>query len=130
MKLKTFNAENCVSSRTLKPSVRICTKSGVISFNKEAASRMNLNDGDQVTIHQSEEEESDWFVSKVNESGFQLRAATQGGSLLFNNTTLCRMIADSVNYIGQSGKLMVGSEPVTSGEVKYWPLITASLRNK
>lgn len=132
MNLKTYNAENCRASRSNRPVIGINVKSGVFSINREAADLMGLKSGDKVEIHQDQDNEGDWYLAKSNGVGFPVRMPKDDAArvLVFNNTRLCRAIADSVVYTGRSGKLLVGTDPVTYEKVKYWPLITANLKNK
>lgn len=129
MKLKEYNSENCVSlGRTHSPSISINTKTGLIRISVSAANLIGLADGDQVKFHQDEEEESDWYLEKVPSGGFAIREHT--GSMIFNNTSLTRKIADSVEFQDKTGKCLVAGKPTEFQKRKLWGVLTSTLRNK
>lgn len=91
---------------------------------------MGLNPGDEVAAAYDEKEEQ-WFFAKVKSGGFPLRAGTGNSmSLLFNNKALSDKIAESIAYQERSGKCLVGAEPIVENKIEYWPIITASLKNR
>ncbi len=132
MKLKEFNTENTVSTRGggTTPSIGIILKSGLFNLNQAACDLMGLKAGDQVVIHQDEEHVEDWYLEKVNSKGFVVRSKpqTQKG-LLFNNTSIARQIAGSVEYNGSGGKLLIAGKATGFEKRKLWGLITIGLRN-
>lgn len=135
MKLKLFNSENTISIRGggKVPSLSINQKAGLFSLNKEACTLIGLSDGDQIIIHQDEDEEADWYLEKVEEKGFVLRSKENVSSgLLFNNTALVRAIAASVEFTDNGGKALIGGTPteMEKGKRKLWGILTTSLRNK
>lgn len=129
MKLKTFNAETCIVKRNGKPTVGINFKMGLFRFNKECCELIGLKEGAKVSLHQDEEEPTDWYLLVNDEKGFETRRkenVTPG--LLFNNSSLAKQIAESTEYEGKSAALAIGKEAVKYEKKLYWPLITASLK--
>jgi hypothetical protein len=134
MKLKEFNAENTTTLRgagvNATPKIGLNTKVGLFNFNKPACELMGLKKGDQIIIHQDEEDPENWFLEKVKQKGFTLRDkenVTKG--LLFNNTTLARAIGASVSFTGQSGRILIAGKPTEFEKRKLWGLLTSSLKN-
>lgn len=127
MKLKTFNTQNIQPTRSSSPFIGINTKTGVFAINRTAAEAIGIKDGDQVQFHQEEDSPENWYIEKVKDGGFTVRLANDRGILLFNNTTLSRMIFASVECESVSGRVLVG-EAIKSGKQTLSTLITASLK--
>jgi hypothetical protein len=131
MKLKEFNAENTISTRTSAPVIGMNLKNGLFNINREVCDLIGLGDGDSVVFHQDQEDEQNWYLEKVKEKGFSVRKkenVTKG--VIFNNTTLARAIAKSVAFEGASGRLLVAGKFTEFQRRKLWGIITTSLRNK
>lgn len=130
MKLKEFNAENTIS-RVGSSYMSFNTKSGVINFNKNACDHIGLQAGDSLILHQDEEDCESWFIEKATDEhcvGFSLRGKDIKNGLAFNNATLARALADSLNYRDQSGKILIASQPTEFENRTLYGLLTASLK--
>jgi len=127
MKLKEFNAENTKTSRgggSKTPSIGINLKTGLFSINKTACELMDIKADDQVIILQDEEDKANWYLEKVKTKGFQVRSKAEiTTGALFNNTILARAIADSVEFKGKSGKVIIAGKPTALDKRKLWGLI-------
>jgi hypothetical protein len=132
MKLKEFNPENCIGAnpRSKAPSITIDTKIGCNRINGSACELMGLSEGDQIKLHQDEDEEADWYMEKVKDGGFTLRKGPAGSSLLFNNTKLSKKIAESVAFEGRSGKCLIAGKPTEFQKRKLFGVLTSGLRNQ
>lgn len=134
MKLKEFNAENLVVQRTTTPSIGINCKTGLFNFNKAAVEQMGLKSNDQIVVHQDEEDQSCWYLERLNSKdtrkGFTIREKSNvTAGLLFNNVALAKLISESVAFTGKSGRLLVAGQPTEFNKKKLWGIITSSLRN-
>lgn len=133
MKLKEFNAETCVNERKYfsVPSVAINMKTGLFRFNHEAVKLLELADGDQVMFLQDEGEPENWYVERVKDKGFVVRhKETVGKGVLFNNSQLARLIAESVLFTGLSGRCLIAGEPTEFKKRRLWGVLTATMKNK
>jgi hypothetical protein len=134
MKLKTFNPDNCISSRSgksTKPIVGINSKNGLFRMAPPVCDLLELKEGDHVMFHQDEEDPANWYAEKVKEGGFVLRIKPGvGKGLYFNNTSLARSIFASVGYAAVSGQVRVAGQPTKVEKHKLFALLTAGLQNK
>lgn len=99
MKLTTFNPETTPNVRMAaqNPFVSINIKTGVFSLNNAACELLKVQHGDNVVMHQDEEETLDWYFEKVKSNGYQLRGKNGTVSpLCFNNTGLSKLLLDCV----------------------------------
>jgi hypothetical protein len=129
MKLKEFNTENCCKmGRTTIPSINIDTKVGTVRLNKSASALMGISNADQVKFHQDEDEPGDWYIEKVKNGGFEVREVANG-AMVFNNTAICKKIAESVEFSGRSGKCLVAGKPTELKGRTLWGVITRTLNN-
>lgn len=129
MKLKTFNATNVVMVRSFTPGIGVNSKSGLFTINRAACDEIGLKEGDFIQFLQDEEEPENWFIEKVKDTGFQLRGkGDEKSALSFNNTTMVRKIFDSVAYVKEAGRLLLG-EPVKFEKRTLRTLITLCLKN-
>ena len=131
MKLKVYNTNNLPKQERGAPYIHANSKTGLMRITTQAAERMGLKSGDKLAFAQDEDEPTDWYAFKSPE-GFEVREGSEkkpGYGLLFNNTSIVRLIFESVAYEGTSGRMMIGAEPVKSGKVDHWPVITAGLKN-
>lgn len=129
MKLKEFNAENTIASRSGIAAVSVNTKSGTFDFNKIACEQIGLKAGDLVVLHQDESEKENWYMEKVAKKGFSLRAKSAQTGLVFNNSSLARSVFESVELDKTSGRIFIAGKPTEFEKRKLWGLLTASLRN-
>lgn len=134
MELLEFNAENCVTvqRRSSTPFVSINFKKGLLSINKAAAEKMDLNDGDQVKFHQDKKDPENWYIEKVKEGGFVLRkqSGESAKSLLFNNSTIADKISGSVDFTESFGRVMLAGQPTKFEKRTLWGLLVIALRNQ
>jgi hypothetical protein len=129
MKLKEFNAENCVSIKTGTSCISINIKTGLAAINKYAAQQMELKPEDMIVIHQDEEAPENWYLEKVKAKGFPLRKKDNvSAGLFFNNSALVKSIAESVNYKEKSGRLLIAGKPTKLDKRILWGLLTISLK--
>lgn len=140
MKLKSFNPQSVPNLRAGSdiPTVSLNYSSGVMTFNKGACEFLKLKKGDQVVIHQDEEEPQDWYIQKVPEGGFELRGKTTEEfplALAFNNATLIRQIIDSVAYEVPEGvetetpksvKVKINKPTEIKGDLYYCIILTTA----
>lgn len=129
MKLKTFNTETVGHARAAR--ITLNRKYGYITINSAFAQKAGLKGGDQVQLHQCEENEEDWFLEKTTMHGFKL-AAKKSGALGFTSKPLVDVIFRSLAYVETSGQILMG-EPVDIGPKKdrrLITLITGTLINK
>lgn len=129
MKLKSFNQENLPTSSKSKPGIYINSKAGMFHISATAAEKLGLKDGDSIELHQDEENERDWYLSK-SKKGFALRNKKKDSDefgLIFNNVSLAKLIFESLGYQAQTGRCLFGAEPTVIKSVAYWPVITANL---
>lgn len=104
-------------------------KTGVFRISKTACEYIGLRKGNQIEFAYDESEKQ-WYVTKVETNGFELREGTASSGLLFNNIAMSEKIKITTDFIERSGKCLVGSEPITySDKRKFFPVITASLKN-
>lgn len=132
MKLKEFTPGNCPTSRSYSgtPTIGINVKTGLFRVSSVAKDIIGLKDGDQVILHQDDEDPINWYIEKVKDGGFILRQKeSTGQALLFNNSTLAKHIAASVEFTGKSGKVIVAGEPTLFQKRKLFGLLTSYLVN-
>lgn len=130
MKLKPFNSETCVSAKSegARPYIGIDTEIGTIRINGSLSEKLKLKVGDKLSFHQDEETPGDWYLLAGDSKGFEMKEQKKvKNGLTFNNSSLARKIAASVEFAGRSGHILLGIEPVVFESKKYWPLITSAL---
>lgn len=122
MKLKHFNTANLPKQERGAPYLHLNSKTGLIRITDQAAARIGLKPGDKVAFAQDEEESGDWYLYKDPE-GFEIRDGNKDNNtygLLFNSTAAVRLVFDSVDFKGTSGRLMVAVAPFfTSNPFNY-----------
>jgi hypothetical protein len=129
MNLKTFNATNVASIREMRPFIGLNQKTGLFNFNRAACDMIGLQDGDQIQFHQDADNEETWYLEVVTDSGFILRKKDNVTSgLLFNNTQMVRKIFQSMAYVENGGRILIG-EVIENKKQKLITLVTASLKN-
>jgi len=67
-------------------------------------------------------------IALNSKSGFDIRSKTDQ-TMIFNSTFLVKKIFDSMAYEKHTGYILIGAEPEIINKVKYWPLITSTLKN-
>lgn len=133
MKLKSYSTVTCQSKgKDVKPFIHINTKTGLFTINKAACELIGAAKENHVILHQNESEPTEWFMQIITakkSDGFTLREKHEiSKGLLFNNTSLTRAIADSVEFTGISGRLFIGEKINVKGVGELHTIITAGLR--
>jgi len=101
MQLKTFTPDTTPNVRASAqiPQVTLYLKNGVFAINKSAAEVIGVASGNQIMLHQDEENPEDWYIEKVKDNGFPLRCKNGDvAPLVFNNSALVREICNSVDF--------------------------------
>lgn len=131
MKFKSFNPESIPqNARAGIPKIALNSKSGTLSFTKSAVERLGLTEKSAGGVKIEfffEEEKEEWYLAETK-SGFDIRSKTDQ-TMIFNSTFLVKKIFDSMAYEKHTGHILIGSEPEMINKVKYWPLITSTLKN-
>ena len=97
-------------------------KTGVISFNKTACSKMGLKPGDRISFAQDKQYPDDWYFFK-SEDGFELRSKDfeKTGMGQFNHS---KMVNKYVEHFGidakQSHSLLLSGEPEVIDGKEFW----------
>lgn len=134
MKLKTFSPATIPTSggpgKSKVPAIGLSIKAGVFRLNSRACELLNLAAGDEVQIHQDEEDAENWYIEKVKSEGYKLREnkkLTPG--LSFNSTFTAKQIAESVSFSGTGGKILIAGQPTKFDKRLLYGLLLTSLRN-
>jgi hypothetical protein len=132
LELIEFNPQNCASGgRISSPCLSVNFKTGFFAFNGSACELIGLKAKDTIKIFQNPKEPGDWYVEKVSTGGFGLRRKKHCDTLLiFNNIKLAKKIADSVEFVENSGKLRVAGQATTINDRTLWGIITTTLTNR
>lgn len=129
MKLKIFNQANAGSNvRASKPFFTF-SKHGSVSITREAARILGIKANDQVQFYQDEDVPENWYVGIVKKDGFVVRQMTSDTGLVFNAANVKRLLFDSVNYVGNTGRVYIG-EKIEFQKQTLYTLVTGFLRNK
>lgn len=127
MNLKSFKKSDISYKADGVPFLRIHLKSGVFSFNKTAAEILELKAGDQVMLHQDEDEPENWYLEQVKEDGFPLRINQKEkyASLTFNSAPMAKHMFDVVDTGGDpiSCRALIAKEPTKFEKRTLWGII-------
>lgn len=130
MKLKSFNPENIPQNTRIGiAKVSLNSKSGTITLTKQTVIKMDLKPNDKIEFFQDEENVDEWYIA-VTKNGFDIRDKKKDQTFIFNSTFLVKKIFDSMIYNHHTGYCLLGAEPVIKDKVKYWPIITKTLKNQ
>ena len=124
MKLKAFNQLNSSTVRIGKPTIRFSKSAGLITFSRQAAMDMGLEDGTRIELCQNEDAPTDWYIHVTdNESGFELRNEKDTGRRAFNCTAIVKRVLGSLN-IDTGASFVISKEPEVIDGEKYYFIIT------
>ncbi len=129
MKLKIYNKANSATLRKGKPTVRVNSKSGAISFNTFATMELGLVTDTGLEIVQDENRPQDWYIMKSDsDSAFKARpkALTRDGFII-QSVVLSKAILKSVNADSTSASFLIGTVPVVHDGVELYAIITKSM---
>lgn len=130
MNLKTYNRESQPTHREALPALSYA-EVGTIFLNGSLCDLMGLKPGDGLSLHQSEEDPMEWYVSK-DAQGYVLRPPhnrDKRGLLVGAMAVRNRMKAaleenEPGNYT--SGRMLVARVPVKHGKELLYPILTSS----
>lgn len=122
MKLQTFNSSNMVTQRKGDATIAFSRKSAN-SLSKAAVERTGYEVGDQISLHQDEENPEDWYIS-LGEDGFTLRDSKGSGSLVFNNVAMANTLLDALGIDEDRCAFFIAGQATEIDEVKYWAILT------
>lgn len=133
MKLKHYNPVNTPVKQHRIPFIYINFKTGLININKLASEIIGLKHGSRILLLQNEEVQEDWYLQVITDKkteAFELRNnSTSTKGCLLNHRSITTLIANSVHFEGQSGRIFIGEKIHIKGTGDLWSLITASLKN-
>lgn len=125
MRLKKFNTTNAAGrSISTEPRIRINSK-GIFTLNDYAVQRMDLKEGDRISLVQDEDSKADWFIAK-DPAGFPLSKVKESRSLSIQNAFTARLILSSCELTGSSYSFRMGVIPIEAAEEKLYAIITNS----
>jgi hypothetical protein len=118
MRLKQFNSSSRYK-HTL-PSIGVDAKRGKWKLNGVGSKLIGLQPGDEVQILQDQDEPGNWYIEKVIDNGFKVRADDKLGlGVVFNNRGLARAINDELPYC----RILIAGEPTIVEGRTIWGLI-------
>lgn len=124
---KKFTPQNCASTRKGECRVSFSTKSGSISFTKEASAKMDLGTDKKISFLQSEIDPREWLVY-LSEDGFPLRSKDEK-TFMIQSTSLCKTIIGCAKISVKSTSMLIG-QPVEIEGVEAFPIIISSAKNR
>jgi hypothetical protein len=127
MKLKLFKPTDLEAVVYGKVGITLRTD-GVFSFSVALTELMGLKADDKVLIAQDEEKPLDWYILK-HEEGFILRhPGKEKKGVSFSNKRLRKIILEAVLFEDKTCSFLVAKEPTEIDGVKYWAIITKSVK--
>lgn len=133
MDLKIYDAFHSRKKKTGPPTITINFNSGTFVFSQSAAELTDIQDRTYIKVG-VEKTTGEWYLWKIKtKDGFLVRATragVKGSSLMFNCAKITADIAIAEKYEKGTGKILVGTQPVTETDqgIHYWPLIIAKLK--
>jgi hypothetical protein len=135
MKIVDFYPE--LSGRKGQSTINI-TRQGVISVSVVACKLIDIKPGDEVIISFDQDRPMDWFIRKgeADAGGHKLvlrlhnknKDAKNMQSLMANCASLTNKIFLHLKTDKKSVSMRIGSDPIEIEGVKYFPIITASVK--
>ena len=132
MKIKIFNKINSQLVREGQATVRMNTKTGMISFSKSVCKNLGLKDKTKVLFIQDEENPKDWYivVTKSDEGmicKYRVRRDQHYETTTVQSTYICREIAKSCNIEVISFSFLIAATPTTEHNMDMYAIITDSV---
>jgi hypothetical protein len=132
MKIKIYNKTNSQLVREGQATVRMNTKTGMISFSKAACANIGLEDKSKVIFIQDEESPKDWFVATTKlEDGMickgRVRKDDHFEAITVQSTHVCREIAESCKIKVISFSFLVAKVSTELLNMRLFAILTASL---
>ncbi len=124
LKLKTFTKLNSSKAILIAPCISF-SKIGTIRFNQSAIQLLGIKAGDKVCLHQDESRPKDWYISKSDINGFDLRKASNDATLLFNSSVLVKVFKSSIGSESPS-RFKIAQEPTEQENVIYYAILTSA----
>jgi hypothetical protein len=131
MKLKHFNMGNVESGhRNYIPTIRLNSKTGLITFNVSVSSNLGLKEGSKIEFIQDEDSPVDWYVvaDKDIENAFICRKAKAGSGMFISSVFLVKEIFESCKIQETSVKILVSKFPIIKEGLRLFALITKSYK--
>ena len=122
MNLTLINRETLGSPvRSGSPILRFASKSGTISFQKHAVSKVGLCESDYVEFGYDETDGTYYVFKSTPETGFNIRNKA-GQGYVFQSTTAVRKVFDLLGIEINSYGFILGEKTVI-GSVEYFPML-------
>lgn len=111
--------------------LQMSIKNGVINFSPMLLAMMDINIGSRINFLQDEENPTNWYLCKATSSGFELRGKNTSSSncvAVLQCIPLVRKIFNSIDFLKNTGKCLVGTEPININGIPHYEIITASFK--
>lgn len=125
MKLKTFN-EQSQKTKYGQSKVRVRPE-GTFLLTPKAGEAIGIKIGDKISIHQSDSEPRDWFLSK-DDMGIAVRLNSKKDRFIFGSAKAAKTLLESCGIDYGAAAFTVSTEPIEHDGVKYFAIITSSAK--
>lgn len=122
MKLEVLSTDNCQSTRTGEPRIRLNVKSGTFNINKYAAEKIGIKTGERILIYFDPEETQHYIARSGAENAFAPRQSSDKNGFLFNNSALVKTIAER-HKVSENFNLAIGPKVEESEIPGLFPLL-------
>jgi len=132
MKLKTFNAETLPTSQSREGDPTISFALATSYLNDKAVQALNLEAGMNISVHQSEDDPSEWFLEVDTKNGFPLKKASGSYKkvLVFASAALAHRVLESIGMDEKRATCRLVTEPIKEGKLTLYPIITSYAKRK
>jgi hypothetical protein len=130
MKLIIYNLESLKSIQKGVPYLRVNSKNGVFSFNKDATDLMG--DPSHLLLMQDADNKKDWYVEPIyeqTEGAFIVRKERKSNkSMIIRSVDLAKHLLKSIEAPEHSMKMLISKEPLVVDNKKIFAIITKSAK--
>jgi len=128
MKLKVYDAHNCMAVKVPAPPTITVAKKGMITLSKLACEVLEIKVGDRLFFKQDEDRPVDWYIETTNDpKGFELKAKGNTTGLYLLSSMLSMHILNSLQLY-ETTKFNMAREPLDKSFL--FPIITRAARSR
>jgi hypothetical protein len=132
MKIKVFNRTNSQLVREGQVTIRMNTKTGMISFSKATCMNIGLKDNSKVLFIQDEDNPKDWYITPTKlEDGlvckYRMKEDQHYETTTVQSTHICREIAAACNISVTSFSFLIAKVPIETNNMRMFAIITKSV---
>lgn len=128
MKLKKIDKSSSTHFSKGEKRISLYMKNGTLNFSSELARCGIFKPNQLIAFFQDETRPKDWYMAEC-ETGFALKAK-KDGTFTLTSSKFTHAIVESIGFNGKSCSFLVATEPIDLDGVKYYAILTSSIKFK